>query len=138
MTEKEYEKAINRISEIMNMPSIPTDLGIELDQLVILVTEYENKVYHKMKKFRIELGENVSDKITGFTGIVMGRADYATGCDQYNVQPINVDSEKARTEFIEGRWFDDARLQVLPIGKVDVLGIQGEEPGCDITQAPTK
>lgn len=32
----------------------------------------------------IILGRKVRDKVTGFEGIVTGRATYLTGCDQYS------------------------------------------------------
>jgi len=31
----------------------------------------------------IPLGKKAKDKITGFVGIIIGRAQYLTGCDQY-------------------------------------------------------
>ncbi len=79
------------------------------------------------------LGKKVKDIITGFEGIVTGRAQYITGCDQLLVQPISKSGE-----YIEGRWFDDMRLDVVDD---DVLEICKEgkngKPGADIP-APVK
>ena len=36
---------------------------------------------------KTELGQKVKDSITGFAGIVTGRAEYITGCHQILVQP---------------------------------------------------
>ncbi|HEX7125031.1 MAG TPA: hypothetical protein VF406_04540 [Thermodesulfobacteriota bacterium] len=57
----------------------------------------------------IELGVAVKDKITGFRGIVTGRAQYITGCDQYLVTP----HADEKGDLKDGRWFDEQRLDVL-------------------------
>lgn len=73
-----------------------------------------------MKKFKYELGLEVKDKVTGFTGIVMGQARYLTGCDQLCVQPK---CEKEMT-YPAAEWFDDGRLIKVRkvISKHDVKG----------------
>ena len=35
----------------------------------------------------IELGQKVQDSITGFAGLVTGRCEYITGCNQILIQP---------------------------------------------------
>jgi hypothetical protein len=60
-----------------------------------------------MKDFRIEMGREVIDRVTGFTGVVTSRADFISGCDQYFVQP-RVDKEGKKQE---AHWFDDLRLE---------------------------
>lgn len=60
----------------------------------------------------IELGLEVKDKITGFTGIVIGKAEYLTGCNQYGICPtVDADGKKRDTE-----WFDEGRLLVIGEG----------------------
>lgn len=59
-----------------------------------------------MKK--IELGEWVSDAITGFSGYVTGLVEYISGCNQALVQP----GCKLDGDVIESRWFDLVRLKV--------------------------
>ncbi len=54
----------------------------------------------------IKLGSFVEDRITTFAGVVTGRAEYITGCNQYLVTPKNSDKE--------GRWIDEQRLGVRP------------------------
>ena len=69
------------------------------------------------------LGCHGKDKITKFEGVITGFAQYITGCDQYLVQPECKDGAH-----VEGRWFDDNRLQVslTPIITIDV---DEEKPG---------
>lgn len=54
----------------------------------------------------LPFGTHARDVITGFSGIVIGRAGYITGCDQYLVQP----NYTKDGEVIESRWFDVGRL----------------------------
>lgn len=59
----------------------------------------------------IELGKKARDKITGFEGIIIGRCQYLTGCDQYGLVPRAVDGK------IEGsQWFDEGRIEVIGEG----------------------
>lgn len=59
----------------------------------------------EMGSFKIELGEKVTDSITGFKGTVTGRSEYITGCKQYAVVPRSKDNKAS-----EGTWFDEDRL----------------------------
>jgi hypothetical protein len=58
---------------------------------------------------KVGVGLKVRDRVTGFEGIVTGRAEYITGCAQVLVQP-KVDQKGA---FVEGRWVDETRVEVL-------------------------
>lgn len=55
----------------------------------------------------MKLGITAKDKITGFTGILTGRAEYITGCTQYLVQPP-LNKEGA---FVDAHWIDVDRLE---------------------------
>lgn len=57
----------------------------------------------------IRLGVKVKDKITGFEGIVTGRVEYLTGCDQVLVKPRTEDV----TKMPEGSWLDVNRCEVI-------------------------
>lgn len=59
----------------------------------------------------IELGRKARDKITGFEGVITGRAQYLTGCDQYVLVPGIKDGQLQKSE-----WFDEGRLVVLGDG----------------------
>ncbi len=58
-----------------------------------------------------ELGKKVRDKITGFEGIAIGKAEYLTGCNQYGVCPPAKDGE-----IKPAQWFDEGRLEVIGAG----------------------
>jgi hypothetical protein len=57
--------------------------------------------------FKIELGAEVKDCVTGFSGIVTGRADYVTGCRQYAVTPTTLKDDGSP---VGGGWYDEDRL----------------------------
>ena len=60
-----------------------------------------------MREFKFELGDVIKDEITGFTGVVMARSQYHTGCHTYGLlsQALGKDGKP-----IEWEWFDDQRL----------------------------
>jgi hypothetical protein len=59
----------------------------------------------------INLGQKAKDKITGFEGILIGRCQYLTGCDQYGIAPPAKDGEVKNSQ-----WFDEGRIEVLGKG----------------------
>ena len=65
---------------------------------------------------KIEIGQKVKDKLTGFTGLVTGRCEYITGCTQLLVQP----PVKADGDFVESRWLDEDRGVVVDAEKVSL------------------
>lgn len=72
----------------------------------------------------IELGQKAKDKITGFEGIITGRASYLYGCDQYCLVPsVGTDGKMA-----EGQWFDEGRVLVTGPG-VNATDVMVEKPG---------
>lgn len=60
---------------------------------------------------KIELGMTVTDKITGFSGVVTGRCEYISGCHQVLIQPRVKDTG----EFVDSRWMDEDRLTVTGV-----------------------
>lgn len=40
-----------------------------------------------MYDFEFELGQEVKDKITGYSGIIIGRTQWLTNCNTYSVKP---------------------------------------------------
>lgn len=78
----------------------------------------------------IEFGNEVKDKVTGFKGMVVGRVEYITGCAQFLIQPAC----KKDNDFIEAKWFDEDRVQVLS-KKKKTFGTKDNGP-CD--PAPVK
>ena len=80
----------------------------------------------------VKLGERVQDKISGFVGVVTGRAQYISGCSQALVAP-SVDKDG---NFKDGNWFDEQRLEVVAGSEVITLD-NGDNPGFD-RQAPKR
>lgn len=70
-------------------------------------------------------GTPVRDKITGFSGTLIGHVDYISGCSQGLVSP-KVGSDGA---FKESQWFDVQRLEAVE-GELIVLD-NGATPGAD-------
>lgn len=74
---------------------------------------------------RIELGWTAKDKITGFQGVVTGRAEYLTGCNQLLVvPPLGADGSPR-----EPHWYDEQRLDRIGDDKVTLDN--GKTPGFD-------
>ncbi len=54
------------------------------------------------------LGRIGTDKITGFSGVIVGEVKYLTGCTQLLIQPrLGKDNE-----FPESKWIDEDRVTV--------------------------
>ena len=85
--------------------------------------------------FKIVLGATVRDAITGYGGVVTGRADYITGCNQYLVQPERVTKDGA---VVSAQWFDEHRLLVDDGAELLSLPKQPAGRGGSTGQAPIK
>jgi len=72
--------------------------------------------------FKIDLGVEVLEAISGLKGIVVGRIDYLTGCKQYNVKPKGLTKDGQMKEAI---WIDEDRLKVISKG----INIKVKSPG---------
>ena len=57
----------------------------------------------------MKLGDVATDTLTGFTGIVISRIEYLTGCIQWKLQPQGLKEGK----IVEGEWLDEVRLKVI-------------------------
>lgn len=55
-----------------------------------------------MNPWTIELGSEVKDRITGLTGIVVGRTEWLNGCKRITVQPQEIKDGKP----VEAYTFD--------------------------------
>lgn len=77
------------------------------------------------------LGKKAKDKITGFTGIIIGKITYLFGCDQYGIAPtIGKDGKPGETN-----WFDEGRIQIIGKG-VDPKSVKVAKPGGINRDAP--
>jgi hypothetical protein len=60
-------------------------------------------------EFNFPLGAKAKDIVTGFSGTIVGRIQYLTGCDQYLLQPLIGKDGK-----IPGHeQFDENRIQLV-------------------------
>jgi cyanophycinase-like exopeptidase len=78
----------------------------------------------------IELGKAGRDKVTGFEGIITARAQYLTGCDQYNLVPPVKDGKLDNAQ-----WFDEGRIEIVGIG-ISAGDVAGPRPGGPQREAP--
>ena len=62
---------------------------------------------------RISFGAVVKDSVTGFKGTVVARAEFITGCVQYEVVP-SVDKDGKMTD---SYWIDENRLEIVRAAK---------------------
>lgn len=60
----------------------------------------------------IPLGVLVADKVTNFTGIAAGRAEWITGGPSIYVQPL----VNSKGEYPDGKWIDEPRISILGPG----------------------
>ncbi len=81
--------------------------------------------------FKIELGVKAKDKITGFKGIIVGRAEHLFGCNTYGISPQTLkDGQRINTE-----WFDEGRIEVTGKG-IKPEEVKATKPGSDYREHP--
>lgn len=84
----------------------------------------------------IALGDRATDKITGFSGIVIGHCTYITGCDQVLLAP-----RSDGADLKSAHWFDIDRCEVVDRAVVPPASVSSvssaERPGPDL-EAPIK
>jgi len=66
-----------------------------------------------MLKSEIKLGQKVKDTVTGFTGIVIAKAEYLNGCISLDIKPEKLSKDG---ETIASEWIDYEQLEVLSAG----------------------
>ncbi len=65
---------------------------------------------------KIQLGQEVVDVITGFSGIATAEVHYLNGCIQYCITPRTINDEGKPTK---GEYFDQGQIEVLGDGVSD-------------------
>ena len=78
----------------------------------------------------IELGLEGKDKVTGFKGIITGRSQFLTGCDQYNLVPKVQDGKLEPVQ-----WFDEGRIEIIGPG-ITAASVAGPKPGGPQREGP--
>lgn len=75
----------------------------------------------------IKLGQKVKDRITGYTGIAVGRTHYLQGCDRVLVQPAVTKEEPEKIP--DGTSFDEPDLVVVGRGILPAPAKKKKPPG---------
>lgn len=96
----------------------------------------KEKTVSENKSFEFEMGSKVKDKVSGMRGVVIGRADYISGCNQYLMQPDATKQQVKDNTKSDSMWFDGPRLESVP-GKKLVVDTREHRTGADGV-APTK
>jgi hypothetical protein len=77
------------------------------------------------------LGKLAKDKVTLFTGIIIGKCEYVYGCAQYGIAPrIDKDGKRMDVE-----WFDIGRIEIINNG-INPEDIKSEKDGCESNDHP--
>jgi hypothetical protein len=61
----------------------------------------------------IELGDKAKDMVTGFEGVVTGKAEYITGCVRFQIECGSPD-KKSKSTYSD--WVDEVRLKLIKKG----------------------
>ena len=92
------EVIIKQLSIIINLlERICYKMGIEV------------KRKEELMDTKIELGAIVTDTVTGFTGIAVGRAEYLQGATRVEVQPVKLTGDG---DMVKSKWIEETRLNV--------------------------
>jgi hypothetical protein len=63
---------------------------------------------------QIELGDEVKDIVSGFTGIATARTEFLNGCVRISIDPpVDKDGKP-----VDGKWFDVEQVEVMQRAKV--------------------
>lgn len=83
----------------------------------------------------IELGREVKDRVTGFTGIAIAETKYLNGCVQLLVMPKMATPKKNETpEHPTGTYIDVEQLVV--VGRKKIVLSERDEPSGGVRQHP--
>lgn len=61
----------------------------------------------------ISLGTRAKDRLTGFTGVIVGITQWLGGCVRYGIQAQKLKDEKP----VDVEWFDDHRVEPIFVKK---------------------
>ncbi len=64
-----------------------------------------------------DLGVRARDMVTGFEGIITGRAEYLNGCTQFVLTPPVDEDGKSQ----KGQWIDNGQLEFVDLGVADQI-----------------
>jgi len=75
--------------------------------------------------FKFKLGQRAKEKITGFSGIIVARIDYLTGCNRYSLQSEDLHEGKP----VDWQNFDENQLELVKKEKTKKPKIKKEKTG---------
>lgn len=77
---------------------------------------------------KVALGDRAKDRITGFQGIIVIKADFLTGCTRWGIQPETLGEHGVLGEV---QHFDDGQLILVRAGVIPcrLPGTVEHEPG---------
>lgn len=84
-----------------------------------------------MSEFIFELGIKAKDKLTGFEGILIGRADHITGCNTYGIKG-KLDKEGNPQEAV---WFDEGMIKKIGKG-IKPNSVKSVDDGGPLSEHP--
>jgi hypothetical protein len=86
-----------------------------------------------MSNRKFQDGEIVKDIITGYTGVVVGYAEYFTGCKHYGLFNRRLTKE-GKMKDDNWEWFDESRL--VSTGKKITISKPVDEPSGPMPTPP--
>lgn len=75
---------------------------------------------------KLELGMEVKDRVTGFTGIATARHIYLQGCNRISIQPKAMEED---TKLPEAISIDEPDLEVIGYGVLPIPEEKDKKPG---------
>lgn len=87
------------------------------------------------KSFKFKNGATLADKISGFVGVVMGRADHLTGCNRYGLQREGLTDKNQIPSWV---WIDESQLVLTAKDRITLDDEPKADPGgpCDASHDP--
>lgn len=78
------------------------------------------------REFKFGPGDEVIEKITGYTGTITAACFYLTGCNQYGITSKSVDNKEPLMI-----WYDEGRLELIK-NRFSMGDVTAIDNGCDI------
>ena len=78
-------------------------------------------------EYEYENGDHVTEKVSGFTGIITGSCHYITGCNTYL---LTARSKNTYTK-PESRWCDEGRLEIAEGKTITANDVKAKKNGAD-------
>ena len=78
------------------------------------------------KEFEFSNGDEVTEKITGFKGVITGTCFYLTGCNQYLITAKAKDGKEPIA-----LWYDEGRIELLKKEVFEQKDVEAKDNGCD-------